>query len=480
MVFPMAPNTRKMAAQLPTHSSTCPSKKCSQSISTPSVQPTKKAKPLKAKPRAAQCPSTPLCTPIELFTSSPPLPQSAQPDAEDNDEVEDEVEDDDVEELPVEPVRFMSVWKAVNGKEILPGTQSAMFDSNTIYLTAIEAWRDKLLMDLSPRKFRIQQLEAIASYEKARAGDLCQQQVNNYGDLRRAVEIVEEWHLTWPSRSLRLDFILSLIEEKEVVPAIPMPSQHIGERFGGRRTATQAQLSDLPTLLATEEAAGNHVPKLADKWSCSNKHCGNYPKTCWQNKRLEDSPDNVLDHYSVSQENMAWWNKEILNGHSTIDQPSQNIIVNLVNWKQMHKKNQKEAQPVIREKDDSIDNLIKVLLVKELKSQPQLPVYHSPYPIGEQPRNSSPVRSETDPVELLGIFFDWLAEQPGFNSDQQRETLELIKRKLMEDMWNIDTLKVSKREGEGMTNAIWEAYEFKIGMLARIRGSISAFKLSRQ
>ena len=80
--------------------------------------------------------------------------------------------------------------------------------------------------------------------------------------------------MTWPSRSLRLDFILSLIEEKEVVPAIPMPSQHIGERFGGRRTATQAQLSDLPTLLAAEEAAGNHVPKLADKWSCSNKHCG--------------------------------------------------------------------------------------------------------------------------------------------------------------------------------------------------------------
>src|SRR5438045_6896489 len=130
----MAPNTRKMAAQLPTRSSTRPSKpskKCSQSISTPSVQPTKKAKPLKAKPQAALHPSTPLCTPIELFTSSSPLPQSAQPDAEDNDEVEEEVEDDDVEELPVEPVHFMSVWKAVNGKEILPGTQSAMFDSNT-------------------------------------------------------------------------------------------------------------------------------------------------------------------------------------------------------------------------------------------------------------------------------------------------------------------------------------------------------------
>jgi hypothetical protein len=58
-----------------------------------------------------------------------------------------------------------------------------MLDSNTIYLTAIEAWRDKVLLDLLLRKFRIQQLEAVALYEKARAGNLCQQQVNNYRDV---------------------------------------------------------------------------------------------------------------------------------------------------------------------------------------------------------------------------------------------------------------------------------------------------------
>jgi hypothetical protein len=86
----------------------------------------------------------------------------------------------------------------------------------------------------------------------------------------------------------------------EAVLAIPTLSQRVGERLSGRRTATQAQLSDLPTLLAAEDAASNHIPRLVDKWSCSNKHCGNYPKTCWQNKRLEDSPNNVLDHYLVS------------------------------------------------------------------------------------------------------------------------------------------------------------------------------------
>ena len=60
----------------------------------------------------------------------PLLPLSAQPlidtDAEDNDEGEEEVNNNNVEELlapPVPPVvRFMSMWKAFNGKEALPGT----------------------------------------------------------------------------------------------------------------------------------------------------------------------------------------------------------------------------------------------------------------------------------------------------------------------------------------------------------------------
>ena len=41
-------------------------------------------------------------------------------------------------------------------------------------------------------------------------------------------------------------------------------------------------------------------------------------------------------------------------------------------------------------------------------------------------------------------------------------------------------LNALKREGEGITNEIWEIYNFKIGMLTRIRGKISTFKLIRQ
>ena len=110
-------------------------------------------------------------------------------------------------------------------------------------------------------------------------------------------------------------------------------------------------------------------------------------------------------------------------------------------------------------------------------NQPQ----HYPPPCSnfEPPYNSSPVRSETDPIELLGQFFDWLVNQPGFNSEQQRALLEPVKEKLMEDQWNIDSFKPRKQD-EGITMEIWETYSFKIGLLARIKSKVSDFKRSRE
>jgi hypothetical protein len=141
VVFSMASNRRNKPAKLPTRALTRPSKKRSHSISTPSVPAAKKT-----RPRAAPQPPTRVSTPprpkVSPFTPSPPA--SAQPlidiDKEDNDEGEEEVEDDNVEEPPPPPVvRFMSVWKAFNRMEVLPGTRSAMLDQNILYLTAIKA-----------------------------------------------------------------------------------------------------------------------------------------------------------------------------------------------------------------------------------------------------------------------------------------------------------------------------------------------------
>ena len=51
-----------------------------------------------------------------------------------------------------------------------------------------------------------------------------------------------------------------------------------------------------------------------------------------------------------------------------MDQPSQNIIIQLINQKDKGRKSNKTEQ--LKEKDDTINSLIKAQLVKELKSQP--------------------------------------------------------------------------------------------------------------
>ena len=91
----------------------------------------------------------------------------------------------------------------------------------------------------------------------------------------------------------------------------------------------------------------------------------------------------------------------------------------------------------------TVGNLVSALLVTQLRqmNQPQQhPIYPPPYSTMESAPHSSPVWSETDPIELLGQFFDWLSDQPGFNSEKQRIMLETIKEKLMEGQWNIDSL----------------------------------------
>jgi hypothetical protein len=211
---------------------------------------------------------------------STPVPLSAQPtepisveEEEDAEEVEEDKEAEEVEEaeeaeedkdiLPPPPARFTSVWKAVaaNGREALPGTKSAVFNVNDLFLFQLETWRDQTLLDLLPRKFEISQLQAIASYKKAWQADYCPQEIRTRNDLYQALDFIKEWHQHWPSRSLSLNFTLYLVEEKEA----ETPSQYSSNRQGGRRTAIQAQLTTLPDVLAAEEASGNQIPIIADR-----------------------------------------------------------------------------------------------------------------------------------------------------------------------------------------------------------------------
>lgn len=116
----------------------------------------------------------------------PTEPTSADEVDEDKDKDEDEntkepieVEDEDVGLLlplpPPPPARFTSVWKAVtnNRKESLPGIKLAIFNTKSIFYFKLDEWQYKTILNLLPRKFKITQLQTVASYEKARQADCC-------------------------------------------------------------------------------------------------------------------------------------------------------------------------------------------------------------------------------------------------------------------------------------------------------------------
>jgi hypothetical protein len=95
----------------------------------------------------------------------------------------------------------------------------------------------------------------------------------------------------------------------------------------GQRTATQRQIADLPIVLESEQSAGNLMPQIADQWPCKNGQCRNKGKTYWQNKKQPNSPNHVSNHYPVPSELFRQWNHEISQELSTVEQPSQSLIV---------------------------------------------------------------------------------------------------------------------------------------------------------
>ena len=433
--------------QLPTRSSTRPPKpserKRAQSAPAPAVlQPPKKKAKKKAKVAKKRQKTIPEPSPSPL--PSPPSPATpAEPSVDEDDESEGEnieepveVEDEDVGSPPPPPppppppARFISVWKAVAGdvRESLPGKKSAVFDTQNIYYFELDEWQNQIVLLLLPRKFKITRLQAVASYEKARQADCCPQDIWSSEDLDQALAIIEEWHKRWPSKSLSLNFTLYLVEEKEPetqAPPAAALSQQVVERPAGRRTATQAQISNLPDIIAAEEASGNMMPVIADRWPCTNIYCRNKGKTCWQKKKAPDSPDTAVNHYPIGAEIFQRWNKELLSGDSTVDKPSPNIVVDLVNYKG-REKNRKGPKEQVVEKEDTLGEYLKQLVsisivnqVQSMGQNPYLPhQYSTPSLNIEAPQNLSPVRSETDPVELLSQFFDWLANKPEFSSEK--------------------------------------------------------------
>ena len=480
-------------------------KKRTQSISQPTAQKSKKPKTQKPKTQKSKVQKPKTQAPesrnhkncLPSTAAAPPPSQSEiefepheRPDSTDQqaDEEEEVVEDDAAEEEKQQeagPFNFRSTWRALCGKEHLPGIRSGCYTKETLYMFQIEQWRSEVLSNLQPRTFRVVSLVATASYEKCRQADEFPQELRSVLDLHAVLECLEEWHKKWPQRALTLKVTLQLEEEKliESTPALPQRAQSQSTQAQGRRTATTQQLNSLPQMLEAEERSGNHMPAIADRWACMNARCRNKGKTCWRSK-VPGTPDTADDHYPVSSDLFRRWSKEVNDEISTVEKPSPQLIIAISKHRDRVRNKEsstKLEQPSAATPEASTTTaLINALLVTQLKQINQQNVPAASSLLVERPAlsGSSPFRTQKDPQDLLAEFFDWLMKQPGCNSERKIEIYETIKKVLIQEEWELDTLR-ERRDGKGMTEDIWDRYGFKLGTLMTIRSKISEFKLQR-
>ena len=433
-----------------------------------SIQMTSKAS--KKRKEQAQVPVTPLAQ--EAFAGISESDNSIVEELEkegDNkvDDIEEEdIEEEDIEEEDIEEeetrLSFTSTWRAISGKETLFGSRSNIYTDGDITMLDLLSWKAEVLRQARPRQFdtTATKFEAIASYERGRASDECPQQIRTDSDLTQVMNVLKMWHRKWPKKSLSVRIILHLIEKQDEVPT---SSQQVVQ---GRRTTTQQQLATLPHVLSTEQTTGNNMPSIADKWSCSNRSCPNFGFTCWQD-RLPDAPDMPVNHFPVSGELMRLWGKEIATQHSTATQPSNHIVVKLVTWKLREKRKPEKGVSNHQEQggNSATDQLLQALILQQLS-------YQTSQQSKQNHPTSSPLRTAKDPIEVLTEFFTWIRSRPSWKSVQQKELLDMIEGKVIEDGWDIERLKRIRKQD-------WQDYGFGIGTLERIRDEISSFKRQR-
>src|SRR5579871_1987796 len=336
---------------------------------------------------------------------SPPDQQAAD---EDEQEETAFVEDDAVEEEEA-PFNFRTTWRALCGKEHLPGIQSGCYTKETLDMVHIDVWKRQVLSNLQPRSFKVVSLVATASYEKCRQADEFPQELRSSLDLNAVLGCLEEWHRQSPRRALTLKVTLQLDEEKpiESTPAQPQRAQAAqpqSTQAQSRRTATLQQLNSLPQMLEAEELSGNHMPAIADRWACMNARCRNKGKTCWRSK-APGAPDTADDHYPIPSDMFRRWSKEVNDKISTVEQPSPHLIVAICKFRDRSSKKDEsrtksDQQSTATTEASTTSTLINALLVTQLRQLNQ-PLPSAPAAsslLVERPAlaGSSPFRTQKD------------------------------------------------------------------------------------
>ncbi|KAF2876489.1 hypothetical protein BDV95DRAFT_484102 [Massariosphaeria phaeospora] len=212
--------------------------------------------------------------------------------------------------------------------QVLEATDSESdYNLGALSYTNLWEWIDNTTRGLLPRRVKVRSVLATVYHTKQHKKDRLVKKLPASDTRRRnwvkvmalAKSIFEE--TSWKTH---IDFDLILMDDPAAQPQLPTPSRAPGARV--RNTATQIQEDGLARVIVAEQAGGGVALGIRDHWACRDAHCENFPLTCWVRRR-EGQPDQFENHYAVNGHIIAMWAREVSQERSTIQEPSDNVRV---------------------------------------------------------------------------------------------------------------------------------------------------------
>jgi hypothetical protein len=415
----------------------------------------------------------------DVFTFSQPALMAQRPPrnitniTEDDEDEEVELGDmypEDEDLLEDDTVVFTHRWRAWLGNTPINSASRTSPSSTTrLSYEDFEAWIGKTRTALA-NKGVFQSATYTAWYDRQPKGERGASSMNVDDEhLPHIINLIKHLHATYPCKALMLDYD-AYFDPPQATQVAPTPVT-TRSRPG---IATRVQEEGIGAVIATEINAGNG-PRLGiiDRWICQLATCPNTPNICWVDRR-EGQVDRVQDHYPVTGELLAMWNRDVMTGNGSAQQPSDRVIMKLKQHKEARKKPKKRKSEDSDDDLPSLKHLCKVLLVERLSSFQKTsppPKAATPPPAPTTVQSSSPIELPArEEFRVFKNFFKYWAQRDMENAAWVMDVYE----ELRSDQWDFDTLADTVN---GMTMQLWtEQYEWPLGSYRKMRRILSIFK----
>ena len=398
--------------------------------------------------------------PVEIY-EDPPVPATPQAGADAaaqgsadasirhaDEDAEDEDQPEEISESSSEDLEeFVAVLTARLNKETVhvDTLPTSMPDFSEIDVEVfINEAQEKV-----PQKTIVQDIIATLYWSGQPVGQRLQQSFSHRQIYKvdKVVKLLRKERARIPAKadSWRVSFDVILGFDATAVPPPAQPVQAPRSQPQRRRTATQQQLADLPQRTADQIAIEGETAGIITHWQCGNRACRNYSRTCWVALRDgELLPGREHNHFRVSLPILRNWNTELLNGRSTVEDPSENIRAQL----RQHKADcQRELRAPLREipgnvnspLNASLTEFCNVMIAEATGRMASARSSTQPSTQGSQGRSTrrSPFGRLRPQREVVKHFFRWLqVEYPSL-----AEEVEWMGYKFTNTYWNIDDLE---------------------------------------